>query len=746
MSMNYPKTITYQFESNPNDFQKNEVNDGYSERMTNPPPIILCETSKTRNSNNHSHRYLFYPSASRLSPYSNYTSNYNFMKNPNLISNNYIQRQDMNNKIRDENELYDDGKNETPRYNNNQPINNNIGKKNSNRSQSMGNIRDIEKYQAKFDKSFELMKTISDLIPEEDAKVRGNSAYYYDRDKEYDKIIEKQKNFLKNFFKNNEYNSNGFNSYSNNNSPMEISKTRSQFNNNFQRDDNNYGNNTRNNFDNNNNNGNYDNMGFNSRTTNNQGNNNINDNTRMNSGNNFNDRKNNINNYNNNSGMNSNYFNDTNNNNRINYNVDNEENLNNNYINKTADDTNIEQGLRNNNFIKNRGVSTFPSNSNNYVNDINTNNNNIRNNSNNPQVKPKTILHKNQNNYNNDNYNDNNNERNMNSNNNLNENNTSHFINKEDNEENRQMNNFIRNENNIENSDNNINTNNISDNKNQPNFNSGMSSKSTQEFYNTKGIIRNTNNNRNQNKPFSQTESRLNENSQNLNSNSNPNNYNNNIFPSTINTGNKNGFTESANYIQLVDENNNPVQDSEGKPFVGEKVNEKIEQDNEIYVKTKKGDVLKLSVLRGPEDEILLNKGYALLGKDQKFYIDKNEPIVLPDSNFAKNDKSIPIKIKESDNINNNEFNDSNKGMMNNNIYNSTNNLQYRNPLKSISGANQNLGNTYNFYSGGIGGGGTVEFKRRHASKNKSKLFPTGDGDAKPPKRKKIRKKSKNKK
>ncbi len=37
------------------------------ERISQSPPIILCETSDSRNPRSHTHRYLFYPSISRLS-------------------------------------------------------------------------------------------------------------------------------------------------------------------------------------------------------------------------------------------------------------------------------------------------------------------------------------------------------------------------------------------------------------------------------------------------------------------------------------------------------------------------------------------------------------------------------------------------------------------------------------------------------------------------------------------------------
>jgi hypothetical protein len=62
------------------------------------------------------------------------------------------------------------------------------------RAESSDYLRDSnKKYQTMYNKSFELMKAISDMIPDEEAKIKGDSSYYYNRDKDYDKIVEKQK-------------------------------------------------------------------------------------------------------------------------------------------------------------------------------------------------------------------------------------------------------------------------------------------------------------------------------------------------------------------------------------------------------------------------------------------------------------------------------------------------------------------------------------------------------------------------
>ena len=72
---------TYEYESKPL-YPQNYILDKTKEtlyqtdidRKSNSPPIILCETGGSRNAKTHKHRYLFYPSASRLSPFSD---NYN---------------------------------------------------------------------------------------------------------------------------------------------------------------------------------------------------------------------------------------------------------------------------------------------------------------------------------------------------------------------------------------------------------------------------------------------------------------------------------------------------------------------------------------------------------------------------------------------------------------------------------------------------------------------------------------------
>ena len=171
---------TYELESNP--LNKNKYfnsnlsetknilyNTSLDERLSNSnsPPIILCEGNNSRNNKYHKHRYLFYPSASRLSPFSGNDNNLNFIKN--AINNSELENQE--------------NKNE----------------------------KSPEKYQMMYDKSFELVKRISELVPQEDIKIKGNSEYYLNKDQDYMNIIDKEIDTLTNHFKNNNLNF-GYNS------------------------------------------------------------------------------------------------------------------------------------------------------------------------------------------------------------------------------------------------------------------------------------------------------------------------------------------------------------------------------------------------------------------------------------------------------------------------------------------------------------------------------------------------------
>ena len=200
MSNNHPEfyRTTYEYQSNPLNQKyspyspleetKNILYKTGQERLSNsPPPIILCETGGSRNNKIHRHRYLFYPSASRLSPFdNNYNSDINIIKGPFRNENNKEEEIDNKHNLINKNETE----------------------------------KSPERYQAMYDKSFELVKKISELVPEENIKLKGNSDYYLNKDKDYINIIDKQIDTLTNHFKTNNFNlgyKTDINLYKNNN-------------------------------------------------------------------------------------------------------------------------------------------------------------------------------------------------------------------------------------------------------------------------------------------------------------------------------------------------------------------------------------------------------------------------------------------------------------------------------------------------------------------------------------------------
>ena len=785
---------TYELESQPN-YQKymdfNMESNLYpkinTERLSTSPPIILCETGNTRNKNNHSHKYLFYPSTSRLSPFSdnmnNTNNDYNIIKKPYLNFNNYNSKNDNNynfkndirNKLRDNKLLINDDKNENSKNDNNLEgrmiYKNNLEKKRINTPQN------INKYQTMFDKSLELMKTISTFIPEEDGKIKGNSSYYYNRDRDYDTIIEKQKNFLQKYFLNKSGSQNQIETdiYSNNNNNLK-NKSDDQFKNNFT---------------------------------------NVNDNIEINSNNNFVNRKNNENNNlgsfssNNNIKNNKDFINNDNNirvnarnafdnnsneNNNFNY----DKNIpNNNFNNKTTNQPNLDTGLVTmDNFIGNRGTSINPYNfrnnsydnskgndnyndnkyNRNYINDYN--NMNLENNMKNEIIKPKTLLKMKEDNnkYDINGFQSNN----FDNHNNISSNKDNLNINNLDDKQNLKNNlNLI----NLENNDKDFK--NISYNENSY-FNSGMSNLPTKDFFNTNNMQkRNQNQTTNYNQPLSQTDNNLDQNfreqnsSPNFNFQSNPINYyennkdnnnnvayknniiNDNLLPSVnnkdtnniinnsnidIDNNNQNNRLkeenieekkESESFGELLDKNNEKILSEEGKPFQREIVNEKYGKDNKAFVITKSGENLKLSILHNREGMPLTYNGYPLLGKGEKYFIDRSgKPIVYLDDNYMEGEEKIPVKIKE---LSKKELDDLNNRINNINLNPENDNFQFINTLASKYSFNDN--NPNNYYNLGYGGGlSTTQLKKSRIFKGKNRHFPKGDGDAKPPILKKKRK------
>ena len=532
---------TYEYDPNPQNKKyspleetKNVLYETSHERLSSSPPIILCETSGSRNNKFHKHRYLFYPSASRLTPFSGNDNNINNIKNA----------------LKENEKNIINNKNETD-------LNN--------------NEKSPEKYQTMYDKSFELVKRISELVPGEDIKIKGNSEYYLNKDQDYMNIIDKEINTLTNHFKNSNFNL-GYNSDGN------LIKNSNLLNSNNDNDKN---------------------------LTYDQYKNSLLQKIKNNKNENF------------------------------------EKNL-------------EENGEKPYNDINNINVSNR-----NYINDYmnskdNKNFENVE--INQPEIEK-------------ENNNSNNIYKNKKENIKLDENN-----NGEENNINNNIDNNTLKEKQDEQNNNNINTNKIPEKINQ---------------YNTLDILQN------------------NENTNKINNENNKlNNY---INPK-----------EAKIPLTLIDENNFKILSSDNKTFEGELIDSHYQKGNQIFVRTKGGSEIKLNILRGKEGEPLCNNGFALMGKGNKFFYDKNGNIILyPDNEFIKGDKVINVRVVENNNKNN---------------------------LKEFCVNKNNFGNEDGEYGIGEGTGnigmGTGEFKK---SKMKSKwyMFPKGDGSAKAPI---IRKRKKNKK
>ena len=704
------ETFPYIKEYTPyNSTLNNKIN---SQRIFNSPPIILCETGKSKGMNSHTHHYLFYPSKSRLSPFSKNSPSFNNIKNINSRKNKYNQERSLTNRIND------DSKNDILQYNEfgDQDSKNNFKRRINHRAESMDNIRNEEKYLEMFDKSLQLIKTISDFMPEEEAKIKGDSSYYYNRNRDYDNIIEKQKNFLKKYFKSNNENKTGEDINSNNNDNY-YNNSQSDINGNYRQFQNintlDKINNAEIEMDSRKNIINKGNNNFNPNNNENEDNDNI-----INSGSTFNKD----NNFSENSGnkiMNKNsdsqnYF-------------DNQEiNHNNKIWNRTTND-NLNFGTGGRNINNNQEYSTFPNNSNNMNLNINfkdtDNNKNIRNyindynnsmnykTKNKNQMKPKTLIKMEQNNENNNYY--------------------------KGNSGNNNLSNTVNNE---RNNGKNIGNNNFNSNNNKinQNLNSGMSDLSTKDYLNINNPFRNNiENNINKNNPFSESNFSQKFNPSKGNSNiyfqSIPDNDNEKQFYSSINkntntlknesniniNGENNDFEnnqikditaiKSSKNMALFDENNQKILSNEGEPFLGERINNKYEKDNKVFVVTKTGDIIKSSLLQGKEGEPIFVGNKPLLGKDKKFFYDKGGiPVVYPDEKYMEGEPRIQVQIKE--------------------LKNSINNTG-------------DLSNSQNYYNIGVGGSDNNELKKSRfvKNKNKNKFFPKGDGNAKPPIKKKKR-------
>ena len=241
----------------------------------------------------------------------------------------------------------------------------------------------------------------------------------------------------------------------------------------------------------------------------------------------------------------------------------------------------------------------------------------------------------------------------------------------------------------------NNNTNNFSNHDNHLNINnqdkhykSGTQDKYSQEYINS-NLLKNNNlykNNFDNNNCNNLYQQNYEDNPTNIDNNeNNNNNYEINKF-SDINEERKGEKIDI-----LVDENNKEILSEELKNFIGEEIQEKEIEGKKVLVITKGGEKINLDILRNYEGYIIIDgKGDALLGKNSKFFIDKNsELIVSSDKKLLEGDKYIPAKIKmiKSTNLNPNHINH-----IKENNY----------------GDSQNLG-----YSTMIGGGRTSEYIER---------------------------------
>ena len=216
----------------------------------------------------------------------------------------------------------------------------------------------------------------------------------------------------------------------------------------------------------------------------------------------------------------------------------------------------------------------------------------------------------------------------------------------------------------------------------------------------------------------------------------NNNHNNNNIINNRTNNFSEQDEEGSGKNIKLIliDEiNNKDILSDEQKHFIGERIRDKIMEGGKLIVITKDGEKIKLDVLKSYEGEILTDEnGNAILGNNHKYFIDKTgEIIVSSDRGLIGEEKTLPVKVKAvkfdpySSHLTfrtTGEFNPSNGNIPNE-------------PIK----------NNYNFGTStiGFGGGGTSDYKKKYVNKTKLRIFPQGEGNAKPPLIKKRKRKFK---
>jgi hypothetical protein len=379
---------TYQLESRPYESDnlfnlKRDLSRSPIQERSSQSPIILCEIGDRRNPSSHRHRYLFYPSASRLSPYSdnNTISNFNLASQSYRGLNNNLYLEQEVNRLRDENRLLKEDYQK--RYNAYYNSNNNYGDRPNSRSGN-NNYQNRKVRNEPLQRNKTYNDIMTNLMNEEERKIRGPLGYYnYKDNDEYNRIANNQKNLYNNNnnnpndyyssdqvqnINNNPQNRNGSFDNRNQNNNMEVD-SRSNINRNPY-----YNENSKNNGYNENNNI-YSNRGNNNRSTNFSGNNNSNNNLRGNQS--YNER-NDIYSKNNTGFSN-------NNNNIINSNNNTNDNLRRNFNYNDRNDIYPNDNINNNrksNYDNNNYNNIGNSNNRNSNYDNNYNNNNNRNNNN----------------------------------------------------------------------------------------------------------------------------------------------------------------------------------------------------------------------------------------------------------------------------------------------------------------------------------------------------------------------------
>jgi hypothetical protein len=205
--------------------------------------------------------------------------------------------------------------------------------------------------------------------------------------------------------------------------------------------------------------------------------------------------------------------------------------------------------------------------------------------------------------------------------------------------------------------------------------------------------------------------------------------------------------------LVLVDDKDRQILSEDRKPFIGEEAERKIEQNNEIYILTKDGQKIPVAYIRNYEGEYLVDKnGNPILGNGNFYFVDKNGEIIFStNKKILEGDKAVPVIItkKKFD-----PYGSILTATFNNDYeYNSDKNIGFMDSLgieklrgnilgEGIKNSQRFGYNTTLGISGGGKGIGVNEYKKR-TYKNRLKIFPAGDGDAKAPILKKRRRKFK---